>query len=34
MATAEITSMPVRVDPLLLLEIAKLQQANNARLGA
>ena len=34
MTTATIKLMPVRVDPLLLLEIAKLQQANNARLGA
>ena len=34
MTTAQIRLMPVRVDPLLLLEIAKLQQANNARLGA
>ena len=34
MTTAAIKYMPGRVDPLLLLEIAKLQQANNARLGA
>ncbi len=34
MTTAAIKYMAVRVDPLLLLEIAKLQQANNARLGA
>ncbi len=33
MTTAQIKSMPVRVDPLLLLEIAKLQQANSVRLG-
>lgn len=33
MTTAGIKLMPVRVDPLLLLEIAKLQQANNVRLA-
>ena len=34
MTTATIKTMPVRIDPLLLLEIAKLQQENNVRLGA
>lgn len=33
MTTAAIKLMPIRVDPALLAEIAKLQQANNVRLG-
>ena len=34
MTTANIKWMPVRVDPTLLAEIAKLQQMNNGRLVA
>ena len=34
MTTTNIKFMPVRVDPTLLAEIAKLQQLNNGRFAA